>query len=379
MKAKIFRLAVLVFSCSFFLACGKTSADGLTAAEAVATPAPVKPRDVAVRPAITLPQCQAYSSEDPNALAEIELRNYISACTTNLWAARDYKSLDALIENLRGNKARSSSGLWLQGFFYVGFEKLAGEIRSEEQFDRHEAELANWIAANKNSDAARLASSMAMIKRAWFYRGHGYAGTVSDDAFAKFHAQVSKTKKFLLENESISKRDPEWFTQLFMVLMVEQDTDEEKYRVYFDKAVKLYPDYFPIYFTAASFYLPKWHGSNAEFDQFVKYAVKNAGPEQASAMYARIYWANVCTICGSNDVTDWRDHWNELMVGFDKVIEDYPDQWNINNYARIACTAYDQDKTLEVMKKIKGDPIPGAWDKEQFTYEYCADWSGLSD
>ncbi len=377
MKSKLFSLAALVITCSFFLACDKTSAGGPSGNEAAVAPA--KLQAAATRPIITLPQCQAYSPEDPNVLAEIELRNYISNCTGFLWAARDYKSLDAMIANLRGNKTRSSSGLWLQGSYYAGFEKLADKARSEEQFDQYEAELSSWIAADKSSDAARLALSTFMIKRAWFYRGHGYGSTVSEGAFAKFYAQVSKTKKFLLENENISTRDPEWFTQLFMVMMVEKDINEEKFRIYFDKAVKLYPDYFPIYFTAASFYLPKWHGSNAEFDQFVKYAIKSASPGQASATYARIYWANVCTICGSNDVTDWRDHWNELMVGFDKVIEDYPDQWNINNYARIACTAYDQDKTLEVMKKIKGDPIPGAWDKEQFTYEYCADWSGLSD
>jgi len=324
-----------------------------------------------------LPYCRAFLPADPNTLAEGELRNYIMRCTENLSEIEDYKSLDALIDYLRSNKIRTSSGLWLQSFYYAGFENMIGRARDEAVYDQNDEEFSRWIEGNKSSDAAHLALSMSMISRAWLYRGDGYAGTVSEDAGDKFQAQISKTKKFLLEHKSISERDPEWYSQLFIVLRAANTTDEASYRKYFDEATKRYPDYYPIYFNASVFYLPKWHGDADSFEQFAKYAGKNLSAENANAVYARIYWANVCTRCGDKDVANWREHWPDLRAGFDQVIKDYPDQWNINSYARIACSAYDQDKTLEVMKKISGSPIPNAWDEEQYSYEYCANWSGL--
>ncbi len=375
MKIKILA-AVILFGIASFVIASKVNNAQKTKPEALAAQPAVAPIS-APKGIMDFPYCRGFSPADPNTLAESELRNYIMGCTEYLSEIEDFKSLDALIDNLRSNKLRTSSGLWLQSFYYAGFERMIGRAQDEAVYDQNDEEFSRWIAGNKSSDSAYLALSMSMISRAWLYRGDGYSGSVSEDAGEKFQAQISKTKKFLLEHESISERDPEWYSQLFIVLRSGSNTDEASYRRYFDKAVKRYPDYYPIYFTASVFYLPKWHGDADSFEAFAKYAGKTLSAENAKAVYARIYWANVCTRCGDKDVADWREHWPDLRAGFDQVIKDYPDQWNINSYARIACSAYDQDKTLEIMKKIAGNPIPGAWDEEQFTYEYCANWSGL--
>lgn len=326
---------------------------------------------------ILIPSCQAYSADDPNALSESQLRSYIGQCTEFFLVAKDYKALDALIESLRTQKVRTSSGLWAQSFYYAGIEKYLGEARSDEDFDNIDRKFADWLKSNGESDAARLAMSMSMTKRAWLYRGNNYSNATPEDAIEKFHKQISRTQKFLLINEGVSKRDPEWFTQFFSVLRSERKVDEENYLAYVDKAVSLYPDYYPIYFSASVYYLPKWHGDAASFDKFARYATRHLAPENSIAVYARIYWANACTQCGERDVANWREHWEDIRAGFDQIIKDYPDQWNINNYARIACSAYDQEKTLEIMKRIEGEPIHAAWDR-QFSHSYCANWSGLS-
>ncbi|MEO6171751.1 MAG: hypothetical protein ABIP02_01400, partial [Arenimonas sp.] len=187
----------------------------------------------------------------------------------------------------------------------------------------------------------------------------------------------SKTKKYLLEHESISKQDPEWFRQMLTITRVEENGDERKHREYFDKAVKQYPDYYPVYFTAAVFYLPKWKGSEESFDQFAKYAGSKLDSRQAKNIYSRIYWAEICSECGDRDVSNWRAHWSDLEAGFDEIINEYPDQWNINSYAHISCMAYEQEKTLQLMEKIISPPMPEAW-SGQFNYQYCAKWSGFT-
>lgn len=100
-------------------------------------------------------------------------------------------------------------------------------------------------------------------------------------------------------------------------------------------------------------------------------------PQQAKSIYARIYWAKICSVCGDRDVTAWRSHWNDIQAGFDEIVKDYPDQWNINSYAHIACMGDDREKTLAMMGKIKGPPISDVWSGAR-DYPSCAEWSGLN-
>jgi hypothetical protein len=204
---------------------------------------------------IFMPYCFMASSIDPNTMPERVLRNYISTCTRRLLDAKDYKSLDAMITQLRDKKIRTPSGLWLQSFYYVGIEQLVHNAKGEQEIDAIDAQFSEWLAASKNSEAAHLAMSRSMLRRAWLYRGGGYASTVSEDAFSKFQRQISRAKKFMLEHESVSGRDPEWYSQWFTVLMAENGADEEGYHRYFEKAVKQYPEYYPVSFSAAKFSL----------------------------------------------------------------------------------------------------------------------------
>lgn len=376
MKIKYAICGLVLFTASFLAVKYLRSEDRIAAAGKQANSTVIMQSEIDAGTKIFMPYCFMASSSDPNTMPEKVLQNYIMKCTGRLLEAKDHKSLDAMIANLRDKKTRTPSGLWLQSFYYAGTEQFIGKAKSEAEFDAIDAQFGEWLAVSKNSEAAHLALSRAMLSRAWFYRGSGYAGTVSDEALKKFHKQISKTKKFMLEHESVSGRDPEWYSQWFTVLLAERGANEEGYKHYFDKAVNQYPEYYPMYFSAANFYLSKWHGDDEAFDKFARSADGILDPKQASALYSRIYWAHACSRCG-DDVENWREHWGDISAGFDQIISDYPDPWNMNNYARIACSAYDQDKTLELMQKIGNTPLSDAWDDEQFTYEYCATWSGF--
>lgn len=371
-----YAISAIVVSAIAFLGAGQLRSAGqerpVDAQTSVGTPAPLK-----VKTKDYLSNCHLAPVEDPYSMPEKELRDYVIFCTKAMLAVKSYKSMDEMITSLRDNKIRTPSGLWVQSLYYAGIQQYIDDAAMEKGFDVVEAEFSQWQDSTRDSDAARLAQSKLMIRRAWQYRGAGYASSVSDESFEKFHVQIAKAKKYLFENESISSRDPEWYVQTFNVLTAEKDSDEEKYRSYLDRAIKQYPEYYPIYFSAATFYLSKWHGDDEAFDMFAKSGEAVLSPDKAKALYARIYWAHACTRCGAGDVATWRDHWDELRLGFDQIIREYPDQWNINNYARIACSANDKDKTRELLQKIHGEPIADAWNDEQFNYEYCASWSGF--
>ena len=321
---------------------------------------------------------EAMLKGDPSSMDKQALRFYMMQCSNILLANENFSALDSTIAYLRDNKIRTPSGMWLQSLFYAGTGEYLGNVTTETGLMQTDESLHNWIATSSNPDTAHLAIAELMFDKAMLYRGTGYAAEVSEENFKLFYQQISVTKKYLLEHEDIASRDPQWFLLMLIITRVEENSSDEMHRSYFDKAVKLYPDYYPVFFTAAENYLPKWGGSKESYEQFARYAAGKAGADQAKAVYARIYWSNICSKCGDRDVSNWRDHWDDLGVGFEQIIRDYPDQWNINSYAHIACSAYDQNKTLALLQKIKAKPISEVWNDKKFNYNYCANWSGFS-
>jgi len=325
-----------------------------------------------------LPSCRDYLTADAIESMSHDQVRQIEQCAYHFLETEDYASLESAITYLRKNNIRAPSGYWLQTNFYVGLEKFADKAVDDASYDEMEAYIKRWIEKSGGSNTARLELSHIMLSRAAFYRGDGYANTISEQSFEKHYQQVSRAKKYLLENESIGKTDPEWFYQMLGILNVERNTDETQHKKLFEQAIKLYPDYYPIYFTASEFHLAKWHGDNDSFEKFARQATAGLEPGHAKAIYARIYRNKICGRCGDKDVRNWRDHWEDINAGMEQVIKEFPDQWNFNTYAHMACSAYDQDKTLELMQRIKDAPIDSVWNDRQFSYEYCANWSGLN-
>ena len=60
------------------------------------------------------------------------------------------------------------------------------------------------------------------------------------------------------------------------------------------------------------------------------------------------------------------------------MLKAFPDQWNINNFAKFACIARDREKAKELIDQVSGDPIPDAWG-DGTIFENCKDWATLTE
>ena len=67
-----------------------------------------------------------------------------------------------------------------------------------------------------------------------------------------------------------------------------------------------------------------------------------------------------------NGQTDW----SRMRAGFEKMIEDYPHKWNLNNYARFACQAEDWSTLKVLVGRIGGNPVIPAWRNSRRLYDY---------
>ncbi|MEO8000423.1 MAG: hypothetical protein ABI644_01000 [Arenimonas sp.] len=329
------------------------------------------------RPVIDMPYCANDKNTDLNIPNEQILRLAMRDCVFRLMEKKDYKTLDLMISTSRDKKLRTSSGLWLQGIFYQSMKeylKLDNKLQ-ERDFERIDSELEVWI-AQSDSDTAKLVLVDSMIRRAWLYRGSGYANEISKVSFTKFHTQVAKAKKYLVANKEISTKDPKWFSEMLDVLNIGGNASPLEHKRYFDKAVSLYPEYYPIYYEASIFYYPWWHGDEPDsFDKFLVYATSKLPPDEAKVVYARIYLSSLCDECGEESKA-WLRHWEQIAPGFDQILVDYPDLRNLNLYGWMACSAGDKKRTLAILRKIKQDVEFQIW-KEPNTYNYCVKMSNF--
>ena len=100
--------------------------------------------------------------------------------------------------------------------------------------------------------------------------------------------------------------------------------------------MKAFPDYYPNYFEAVTYYLPKWHGDAYEVERFARHVMKSRDKRTGQMLYARIYWYASQNQFKNAIFLVSVAHWNDMRDGSKAIVADYPDQWNINNYAKFA-------------------------------------------
>ena len=105
-------------------------------------------------------------------------------------------------------------------------------------------------------------------------------------------------------------------------------------------------------------------------EEFANDAVEETKATEGNALYARIYWYVSQTQYGFNIFRESDVAWPQMREGIIDVVADYPDQWNVQNFAVFACLAEDLGLTRNLLAKMEEPPIMRAWKKPEIL-EYC--------
>jgi hypothetical protein len=295
---------------------------------------------------------------------EPEQRAAISYAVGQWFQAEDFAKIEQFMDEARAKNLRTTSGLWVSGLVYYGIDEIASyrKVKGDASWDRLEGVAKRWMAAYPKSVTAKIAYAEILEGRAWFLRGGGgYARDVSGEQFDAFHRQIAKAGKYLETTRDIAGVDPNWYLKYLAVLRLQKEGNETKFERTFEKATKAFPDYYPLYFEAVTYYLPKWHGDAHEVERFARRVMKSRDKRTGQMLYARIYWyASESQFKDAIFLTSVA-HWSDMREGFKAIVADYPDQWNINNYAKFACLVGDERTTREAFDLMRGDPIESAW------------------
>ncbi len=305
---------------------------------------------------------------------ELEDRQQIGAQASALFMQERFAELEQLADRYRTTEARTRSGLWKLTLFYSGLTDLAfSDEKSDKYWDSIESKALRWVDAFPDSPTPRIAYSLVLIGHAWMFRGGGWGSEVKSQDWKPFHEYMKKAETYLLEHKDIAAADPRWYETMLAVARA-QDWDIQRFKQLVDEAVARYPYFYQIYFAAIDYLAPKWHGSRQQIEAFADFAVSKTAEREGTGMYARIYWYAAQAQYRDRLFTDSSVVWSKMKKSIEDVLQRYPDQWNINNFAHFACLAWDRDETRELMGRIEGAPIPQAWEDEA-QYRQCRTWA----
>lgn len=284
--------------------------------------------------------------------------------------SRQFSELERIAEEARRTNSTISDGQPRLATVYGG---VAGCVSSacrnrftEEQWQQRRRLLLEWRRLMPRSITAEIAAASMSLEHAWAVRGGGFANSVGKNAWPVFRERVEIARIQLEEVSAPARQDAGWYAAMLQVAKA-QGWPSKHFSSLYMEGRRRHPSYISLYLTASSYFSPRWYGSLGHFQVMVEEAVTATRAQLGETLYARLNW-NVW----SNDMFQTGQvDWIRMKAGFERLIADYPDPWNINHYAKFACLAGDARTVLDLTKKIGARPIESAWWGSTQYYDQC--------
>jgi len=304
--------------------------------------------------------------------SEADIRDEIHQQGFALFQAEKFDQLDRLADDYRINQRRTLSGVWK-------LAKLQGAILScycddESDIVAMQKRARRWVARNPKSTTAHIVYAQTLIKHGWWYRGTRFAKGVPDDAWEPFRNYIDKARLYLMERKEQLAEDPRWYATMLQIA-TDQSWSKRRFNDMLKEGLARHPYYYRIYSEAIRYLSPKWHGSERELRVLAEYAVAMTGENEGAGLYTRIYWYAAEIEFGRDVIIGNPAVWEAMPAAMEDVLAHYPAQWNIINFARLACVARDRDTAVRMITRIDEKLVPGAWGGGDLTYKKCRDWA----
>lgn len=311
------------------------------------------------------------------AAGEMEARAKIEADVHAAFAAGRYAELEDRWATALAKSQRTPSGVFVAA---VIRDAIVVPPTGESQVpgrDDHwlpiERKLDDWAAKFPQSSLVAVLQARTYIDHGWSWRGDGFARTVSPEGFKKLALYSQRGYDALMARQAVGRKDPYWYVQMLALARM-QSWDRDRWGALVQEATQAFPLNYNIWFAISSQLTPRWGGSPEAIAGLAAYAVEQTRKVEGESMYARVYW----------NVADWLDtdlggpdvNWKRIRAGFEDVLKRYPDNYNLNYYARFACDARDMPTARRLLLKIKGDVEQTAW-RERTNYLRCLQAAGL--
>lgn len=304
--------------------------------------------------------------------AETKEMNDISNRAEILLLAKDYDGLDALARKLRDSKECYGGGTWKFYYVYAGLDLPEGTSNTE--WTVRLAALQDYINARTNSITARVALANDLVDYAWKARGDGWADTVTDEGWRLFGERLNEAVKVLNQAQSLKEQCPYWWSVLLITDLGLQ-AERSQYDATFEHATQVWPDYAPYYARRAWYLLPRWHGTEGEWESDLEKSADRKGGDAGDLLYARVVWCMHQSHIFTNIFKENNLSWQRVNRGFDVIEKQFPNSLAARSeHAWLAVLARDATVARKEFDQIHGQMDSSVWPNPA-KFAACAYWA----
>ncbi len=257
--------------------------------------------------------------------------------------------------------------------FWMGINRVDNSSLkvSEAYYLQLDALTGQWAREHPHSVLAQLLHVQALRSHAWFYRGNGYADTVSPAGWAGFRKYLDQALDELRRTQTLAASDASW-NQLMLTTGRDLGWDQRALMGVFEAGIAKDPDYDDLYFFMEEAMLPKWGGDLGSMERFIAGVVKKTRERRGLEMYARLYAGISYGELHQKLFSSTNASWPSMKAGFEDLLKRYPHADHRNAFAYFACMAGDR-ATLRTQLELLGDGFdPIFWgDNPERDFEMC--------
>lgn len=298
-----------------------------------------------------------------SAKDELAIRQAIAVRVAVLWETENIKELEKMAEEYRSTKAKTPSGIWKLSAFHYELSKQVQTSNDDDRIwmDLEQRSLA-WASAFPNSPTARLQHAQTIFNRSWRFKSR-----------AAFNNNVDRAVQYLRDHKRVAAKDPRWYELMLYIANVRGWKPQEQQALYAE-AVAAEPQYLQSHFIAAGFHAPENGGDAASLERFISSAADRLGGADGDELYTRIYWYAEDNYLGGQ-LAYAAVQCDRLMRGLDRLLERYPDLWNVNSLVSHARRCEDKVRAKALMGKIGDTPILSAWGNSTKNFAQTKAWA----
>jgi hypothetical protein len=263
----------------------------------------------------------------------------------------NYMVLEKIGEKIRKDKSILSNGDWAIASYYEALN-----LDSEEEDDAFRMTIAKhqrWRDECPESSIPLTSLANVLVSYAWKARGGGWANTVSPEMREAFQERLEASLVALKEAHKKGNEDIYWY-EIALRTGLGQGWSREDFDKIINAAIALEPTYPGTYEGRAYSLLPRWYGTEGEWEEFAKVSTIN-NKENGAEIYARIimdldrFYKDI--------FKETKANYKQTKGGLISLMNKYPEATKFKNYAAYFATiTRDREFAQENFEKI-GDNI----------------------
>jgi hypothetical protein len=287
-----------------------------------------------------------------------------------------FRVLDDVAAGERVNKTRFAGGEWKLWAFYDALGSPAGKGRGVvADWNAYRDRLGRWVAQQPESVTARVALAQAELLYGWQLRGPGELGTVPQDHFDRFMAQVKQAETILNGAMELPVKCPEWYDLMLQVGRA-KGWELQDLNTLLEGAVAFEPGYFYVYQEQALTLTPKWRGREGDAEKFAEEQANRVGGKAGDMLY----WLIAESVIGNPELAKMPQHfvWSRALIGYQALVEQYGASTVRQNQIALMAARFGDYMTADDLLLQIGDRWdPGTWGSQEY-FDKVKTWARSS-